>query len=152
MADHRSKRDKLRAVIAPGSGASEGERRNARVLLARLEKARPRVRIENTDTLGWEGVRWSVRTDPDQAANAHPLRPEDILRASEDLLRRAERMRRHGPPGGFPGATFEPGSSNGTRPPRRPVSNRPKEKRRSGAVVGELRFDDEPWELPDSDT
>ncbi len=41
MADHRSRRQKLEAVIAPGSGATDGERANARSLLAKM-KPEPR--------------------------------------------------------------------------------------------------------------
>lgn len=37
MSEPRTVRDKLRAIIAPRSGATDGERENARTLLARLE-------------------------------------------------------------------------------------------------------------------
>lgn len=37
MSDNRTKRQKLEAVISPKSGATEGERRNARSLLAKMK-------------------------------------------------------------------------------------------------------------------
>ncbi|HEX5016551.1 MAG TPA: hypothetical protein VFX15_03075 [Actinomycetes bacterium] len=54
MPDTRTRRQKLEAVIAPGSGATEGERANARSLLAKMkpERERRNIRVDYAPPTG----------------------------------------------------------------------------------------------------
>lgn len=62
MADTRSRAAKLRAIIDASSGASDGERANARVLLERLEGATAEPRTPRHRTF----IRKRVRVDVDE--------------------------------------------------------------------------------------
>ena len=66
MPDHRTRRQKLEAVIHPNSGATEGERSNARSLLAKMKPEAPRA-----SPPGWFDAWEKARTYEPPSASFH---------------------------------------------------------------------------------
>lgn len=95
MADNRSRREKLEAVLAPNSGATQGEKDNARAILKRMG-AEPKPAAKGT-TIHW-GWGHSTSSSGDfmhvrSATFTRPVRQYDA--ATEELIRRAsEQMSR----------------------------------------------------------
>jgi hypothetical protein len=115
VADSRSRRAKLEAVIAPSSGATDGERANAQALLERITAAAAEANAR-FHSRAHPNARWADEQPPEHKA---------VQDEVDDFLRR-----------------WRPGFSNGKRRPRRPIVSVPNRQARGGGVTGTLQFGD----------
>jgi len=90
VADHRSRRQKLLAVINPRSGATDGERANAQAALDRVDAKRPAGTLSREDILvspSQEQAQDLFDRAVDYVARKYKVDPED-LRAADEYFRR----------------------------------------------------------------
>lgn len=78
-----SKRDKLLAYLAPNSGASEGERDNARRLLARMDVRDTALRVATSDRMLSRNEILQAAEELQKAALLFDIDEEDLRAAAE---------------------------------------------------------------------